>query len=225
VIPGATHPEIAVVRFGERRVPRALRDITAATVTTPADIDAATQARRVVVVGDDTDLAAVLTRLLRTERLDVELAYVPRRRTAATRAYQLPTGWRAARRARTGTAQRVPLIRDDGGHALVGAALWVGTTDLQRGKPSASLHGEAVVDDTVLFDGETTAVRIEPTATQPGLRAATLSRRMRPRRWVSGRAAQLGTTGAFVVRDGESITRSLRRSTFYRHTTGWLAVR
>ena len=38
----------------------------------------------VVVVGADADLAAVLTRLLRTDRLDVEVA--PRRRALARRA-------------------------------------------------------------------------------------------------------------------------------------------
>jgi hypothetical protein len=216
VISEATSPDFAVLLFGERPVPRALAGVAATTVDASADIDAATVARRVIVVGSDADLAAVLTRLLRTDRLDVEVAYVPRWRTAATRAYGLPTGRRAARQARTGTAARVPLIRDDGGHALVGAALWVG---------EPRLHGEAVVDDTVLFDGEVGSVRVEPTATQPGLRATALRGRMKPRRWVSGRAAQLGTTGAFVVRDGERSPRSMRRSTFYRHTTGWLAVR
>jgi hypothetical protein len=48
---------------------------------------------------------------------------------------------------------------------------------------------------------------------------------MRPRRWVTGRAAQLGTTGVLVVRDGVSAARPARRSTFYRNTQGWLAVR
>jgi hypothetical protein len=48
---------------------------------------------------------------------------------------------------------------------------------------------------------------------------------MRPRRWVTGRAAQLGTTGAVVVRDGVAAARPVKRSTFYRHTKGWLAVR
>ncbi|MBC8092474.1 MAG: hypothetical protein H7Y15_11150, partial [Pseudonocardia sp.] len=36
--------------------------------------------RRIVVHGSDADLAAVLLRLLRTERLDVEVAYVARAR-------------------------------------------------------------------------------------------------------------------------------------------------
>ena len=56
----------------------------------------------------------------------------------------------------------------------------------------------------------------------PGLRASALSGRMRPKRWLSGRAAQLGTTGALVVRDGNQAPRPVRRSTFYRHTEGWL---
>ncbi len=147
------------------------------------------------------------------------------RRSAATRAYGLPTGRTAARRALGAAAQRVPLIRDETGQVLVGAAMWVGATSLERGTPAAALSGEAVADDTVLFDGEVASVRIEPTLGMPGLRATVLSGRLRPRRWVAGRAAQLGTTGAFVVRDGELSTRTVRRSTFYRHTVGWLAVR
>ena len=86
-----------------------------------------------------------------------------------------------------------------------------------------ALRGEAVVDDTQLFDGEVTGVRIEPTQAMPGLRAAVTGPGRR--RWVAGRAAQLGTTGAVVVRDGVLAPRSVRRSTFYRHTQGWLLVR
>ncbi|KRD05656.1 peptidase M50 [Mycobacterium sp. Root265] len=209
-------PDCAVLLFGGRRPPRALGHLPAVTVQETGQIAAAVTARRIVVVGTDKDLAAVLTSLLKAEKLDVEVAFVPRRRTPATRAYGLPSGRRAARAALTRAATRVPLIRDDSGRALVGVGLWVGETGLE---------GEAVVDDTVLFDGEATAVRIEPIGTMPGLRATVLSSRMRPKRWVTGRAAQLGTTGAFVVRDGDPSTRALRRSTFYRHTEGWLAVK
>jgi hypothetical protein len=59
----------------------------------------------------------------------------------------------------------------------------------------------------------------------PGLRASALSSRMRAKRWVAGRAVQLGTNGARVVRDGVAGQRPVRRSTFYRHTQGWLRVR
>ena len=209
-------PDCAVLLFGGRRPPRALGHLPAVTVQETGQIAAAVTARRIVVAGTDKDLAAVLTSLLKAEKLDVEVAFVPRRRTPATRAYGLPSGRRAARAALTRAATRVPLIRDDSGRALVGVGLWVGETGLE---------GEAVVDDTVLFDGEATAVRIEPIGTMPGLRATVLSSGMRPKRWVTGRAAQLGTTGAFVVRDGDPSTRALRRSTFYRHTEGWLAVK
>ena len=51
--------------------------------------------------------------------------------------------------------------------AAIGAGLWVGETELEKGTPPATLHGEAVVDDTVLFDGEAVAVRIEPIASMP----------------------------------------------------------
>ena len=65
--------------------------------------------RRVVVEGDDADLAAVLVRLLRTERLDIEVAYVAvARRSAAARAWGLPTGRAAAALALDGAAAPVP---------------------------------------------------------------------------------------------------------------------
>lgn len=194
----------AVVLHGDRRLPRSLAGLPVLRADGPDAVDAAIGPfTRLVVVGGDADLALVLTRLLRADRLDIEVCPAPHRR--------------AARRARTGVLRRVPLIRDETGVVLVGAATWRGD-----GGP---LHGEAIVDDTVLFDGDVPGVRIEPMATMPGLRAGVLSRGGRVRRWVSGRAAQLGTTGALVVRDGLAAPRPVKRSTFYRHTQGWLAVR
>jgi hypothetical protein len=195
----------AVLVFGGRRVPRALRSLPIRSVAGPADIDDTTAtADRVIVLGSDADLAAVLTRLLRTERLHVEVARAGR--------------WRGARRAISAAAQRVPLIRDETAQVIVGAAYWL------PAEGAATIHGEAVVDDAVLFDGEVTGVRVEPIPTVPGLRATALTSRLRPRRWVTGRAAQLGTAEALVVRDGVAAPRPVRRSTFYRHTEGWLRV-
>jgi hypothetical protein len=194
-----TTADVVVLRSGRRRLPRALRELPV------VGVDEITGCRRVVVVGSDVDLAAVLTHLLRADRLDVEVAHVRR-------------PWHA-RRALTGQLRRVPLIRDETGAVIVGCAYWLPNDDQRR------VHGEAVVDDTVLFDGDATGVRIEPTATMPGLRASVLSSRMRPTRWVTGRAAQLGTDAALVVRDGVPSKRTVRRSTFYRHTQGWLRVR
>jgi hypothetical protein len=196
---GNTTADVVVLLFGGRRLPRALRDLPV------VSLDDITACRRVVVVGSDADLAAVLTRLLRADRLDVEVGHVRRASKA--------------RRVRTGGTRRVPLIRDETGTVIVRAAYW-----LPPDEQAATIHGEAVVDDTVLFDGQVTGVRIEPTPTVPGLRASALSGRMRPKRWVTGRAAQLGTDAALVVRDGVPAPRPVRRSTFYRHTEGWLQV-
>ncbi|WP_419179757.1 peptidase M50 [Mycolicibacter terrae] len=214
-------PETAVLQFAGRPLPRPLRGLP----TLPVDDDAAPvdaaidRFGRLVVVGGDADLARVLTRLLRADRLDVEVGYAPSRRTPATRAYRLPAGWRAARRARRGTAGPVPLIRDDAGTALAGAGRWVPVDG------TVVLRGEGIVDDTALFDGDVAGALIEPIGTAPGLRAGIPSRRGRVRRWVTGRAAQLGTTGALVVRDGVYGTRTVKRSTFYRHIEDWLLVR
>jgi len=212
------HAGRAVLLFGDRRAPGPVRGLLTHRVQSPADVDAAAGTyRRLVVVGTDADLATVLTRLLKADLLNVEVAYVPRRRTPATRAYRLPAGRRAARRARRGSARRVPLIRDETGTAIVGAAQW------QPPDGAQLLHGEAVVDDVVLFDGGVAGVRIEPTAALPGLRARLSGGRSR--RWLTGRAAQLGTTGAAVLRDGVPAPRTMGRSTFYRNTEGWLLVR
>jgi hypothetical protein len=215
---GGDAASVAVLLFGDRRAPGLVRSLPTHRVQSPADVDAAiVGVRRVVVVGADADLAAVLTRLMRAELLNVEVAYVPRCRTQATRAYRLAAGRRAARRARRGPAQRVPLIRDETGSAIVGSAEWRPSGD------APLLHGEAVVDDDVLFDGDAPAVRIEPTAALPGLRARVTAGRSR--RWLTGRAAQLGGIDITVVRDDVVAPRTTRRSTIYRNTEGWLAVR
>ncbi|MCV6999017.1 hypothetical protein [Mycolicibacterium alvei] len=190
-----TSDEVAVV--GGARVARPLRDLPR------VDVDGLGAHRRVVVTGGDAELSAVLTALLRADRLDVEVAPA--------------TGRWSARRALSAPARRVPLIRDETGTVLVGAAQW-------HGADGAPLQGEAIVDDCVLFDGEAPGVRVEPTPNMPGLRASVLSARGRARHWVVGRAAQLGTPGAHVIRDGVPAPRTVRRSTFYRHTEGWLRV-
>ena len=85
-----------VLRFGDRRIPRPLRRLAVHDVTEPADVDAVTEtAQRVVVLGGNADLATVLTRLLRTERLGVEVAPVTR-------------PWRARRRGARRRPRRAP---------------------------------------------------------------------------------------------------------------------
>lgn len=174
---------------------------------------------RLIVVGSDAALAATLTRLMRTDRLHIELAYVTEHHSDATDAYSLAVGARAARTALKGIAKPVPLIRDDAGIALVGLASVTGP----GGEP---LVGETYVDDTRLFSGATPGMQVRPIPRMPGLRASVPPRRRwLPRRWVEGRAVQLGSPAAALTRDGVLNPRDLKRSTFYRHDREWLLVR
>ncbi|MQY31020.1 hypothetical protein [Nocardia aurantia] len=172
---------------------------------------------RLIVLGEDAGLAAVLTHLLRLERLSVEIGYVPVDRTYGSRAYETGTGSAAAKRAVEGKAAPTPLIRDDTGTVLVGRAAVTGAG-------GAKLTGEAYVDDVRLFTGKVAALHISPTLELPGVRAA-VQRGFRKRRWIAGRAVQLGTPGALVVRDGIVAERTVPRSVFYRHNEPWLLVR
>ncbi|KWX66188.1 peptidase M50, partial [Mycobacterium sp. NAZ190054] len=143
---------VAVVRPGDHRVPPSLRDLPV--LDPAAEADRLAGYRRLVVVGSHRDLSVVLTRLLRADRLDVEVAHVRR-------------PWQG-RRARTAAAARVPLIRDETGTVITEAALWLPPEGRR------TLRGEAVVDDERLFDGDVAGVRVEPTAALPGLRARVL---------------------------------------------------
>jgi hypothetical protein len=46
-----------------------------------------------------------------------------------------------------------------------------------------------------------------------------------PRRWIEGRAVQLGSPAAALTRDDVPNPRAVKRSTFYRHDREWLLVR
>ena len=79
--------DVVVLLFGGRTLPRPLAGLAVEQVEGPEDIDAVVgRARRLIVVGSDAELATVLTRLLRADRLDVEVGHA--------------TGWRRTRRAR-----------------------------------------------------------------------------------------------------------------------------
>ncbi|WP_338836664.1 hypothetical protein [Gordonia polyisoprenivorans] len=162
----------------------------------------------------DAHLAQVIAALMLSERLDVEVAYVADRPTAATRVYGLPHGSAARDLAEHGDAVALPLIRDDAATVLVGEARHLGAE-------GAQLHGESYVDSVRLFTGEVRGIRIEPTSQEPGLRArletGTLGRWTRRGRWHDGRAIQTGGTNIVVEREGVLTDRVVKRSTYYRH--------
>jgi len=181
--------------------------------------------RRVAVAGTDADLAAVLLRLLRTERLDVELAYLPVADSPAVRAWGLPTGAAAAALARTGKATAVPLVRDDGGGVLVG-----------RGEVH-DITGECYCDETLVLRGRARRLVVTPGPEGIAVRAGWSGRApdggLRPLPATAarghgsarGRAVQVGGRPATVIADGVAHPRPLPRRTWYRHTADWLLVR
>jgi hypothetical protein len=182
--------------------------------------------RRVIVAGTDADLAAVLVRLLRTERTGVEVAFLPAARSSAAAAvWGLPTGRAAAALALEGRARPVPLVRDDAGGVLVG-----------RGE-IRDLHGEAYCDDTLVLRGRSPRLVVAPSAGGVAVRAgrgaalpdgsvrAVPPRAPAGRGAAVGRAVQIGCLPAAVVVDGVAHPRPVPRWTWYRHTSDWLLVR
>ena len=185
-----------------------------------ADLDP----HRIVVVGTDADLAAVLLRLLRTERLDVEVAYVPDGRSDVAAIWRLPSGDRAVELAVHGTAAPTPLVRDDTGGVLAG-----------RGEVHA-FTGECWCDDTLVLRGPTprlvAAVTADGIAVRAGRGNALPDGRKRPvppfgqgRGSSVGRAVQVGGPSLAVTADGVEHPRPLERRTWYRHTEDWRLVR
>ena len=76
-----TNTEMTVLLFGDRKSPRSLAARPTVVIEGLGTLNDALEqvlpgARRVAVVGSDADLAAVLTRLMRVDRLDVEVAHV-----------------------------------------------------------------------------------------------------------------------------------------------------
>ncbi len=214
-----------VIRCGSAPVPTVLGEhprIEVSEVPTKDEINRALTEvgthRRLLVCGTDAGLAALLTRLMRTENLDVEIAYIAEDATPATRAYDLPTGSAAAKLGVTGEAREVPLIRDETGTVLVGQAT-------VTGPHGEVLVGEAYADDDRVFSGEIATLTVRTSSAMPGVRAtADRPRWLRRRRWFEARAVQVGTPAGVITRDGVTARRPVKRTTFYRHTEPWRLV-
>ena len=87
------------------------------------------------------------------------------------------------------------------------------------------LVGEADADDNRVFSGEVATLTVRTSAEMPGVRAtADRRRRLRRRRWYEARAVQVGTPAGLITRDGVAARRTVKRTTFYRHTEPWLLV-
>lgn len=175
---------------------------------------------RLAVAGDDAALAAVLVRLLRRERLGIEVALLPAPTSVAAGVWGVPTEPAAARDlARDGAARPAPLVRDDHGGLVVGR------------HETGPLHGEIYCDEHRVARGDVAGLVVTPDPAGGvsvavtgvrrlgGLRAGRVATR-------SGRAAQLGCRPAVsITRDGVPDDRPVTHRSWYRHTADWLLVR
>ncbi|HEU5472986.1 MAG TPA: hypothetical protein VFV67_20260 [Actinophytocola sp.] len=164
---------------------------------------------RVVVAGTDADLAAVVLRLLRAERLDLPVGYVPAVRSVAASVWRLPAD--ALGFALAGPPARLPLIRDDSGGVLVGLGR-IGPVD-----------GEAYCDDQLALRGRAARIEARPDPAG-GVCGRVVPGGLRRAREFRGRALQVGCHPAAVVSDGVPHDRPVRRFTWYRHTEDLRAI-
>lgn len=172
---------------------------------------------RLVVLGNDADLAAVVLRLLRRDLLtEVIVGFATDRASGVTDLWSLPLGAAAVDLALAGDPDLVPLVRDDVGGVLIG---------LGRLRP---VRGTVYLDETRLLSGAAAQVLVQPDA-ERGLAVTVVPNRVlgfvRSAHTHRGRAVQIGTTPSQVISDGRAYERPMERWTYYRHTVPLRLVR
>ena len=171
---------------------------------------------RLLVLGDDADLAAVVLRLLRRDLLgEVEVSYAAAGRSPFVDLWDLPRGGRAVTAARSAPATPVPLVRDDVGGIL-----------LARGE-LAPVDGIVYVDAQCVLRGAAERIIVRPD------RAKGLAATVTERRWAGlrrrstttlGRAVQIAAAPTTVTSDANDYPRPMDRWTYYLHTAPLLLV-
>jgi hypothetical protein len=182
------------------------------------DIGSDVEHDRLVVIGDDADLAAVVLRMLRAERLDIAVGFVPLSQesdVAITWGLSGDRG-RALDVALGAEPDLVPLVRDDSGGVLVG---------LGRIGP---LRGVAYCDDTQVLRGPAKSIRVVPHAADGGGIEVTVAHRglfNRKAQTEHGRAFEVGCLATTVVKDGVRHDRPVKKWNWYRHTEDLRLIR
>lgn len=173
------------------------------------DLDPVTGAGSVHVRGPVPALAAVLNRLLREGRTaEVPVAWEPSGDKAAKAlARDLGIG--------TGAPRDLTLVRDDHGGVLLHHGRIEAAGEGRR-TLSRRLGLQAHHDDLKVADGEITRIDVRPEWTAVdtiGVTVMTLP--LRPTRRTHGRALQVASDPARVVRDGVPYPREVHRWTWY----------
>jgi hypothetical protein len=183
----------------------------------PEDVATAGDADSIAVRGPVPALAAVLTVLLKAER------------TAVVPVTWEPSGDKdslaLARDIGVGTGQRreIGLVRDDHGGVLLHHGRYEAAGDGRRAL-SRRLGLQAHHDDIKVADGEITRIDVRPDwRAVDTIGVTVMPQPLRPTRHTSGRALQVASDPARVVRDGVPYPRPVTRWTWYAdHRMRWL---
>lgn len=172
-----------------------------------AEVDALLTGR-VLVIGDDADLAAVVHRL-DTRRLlsAVIVAYIPLANGPLADLWSLPTGVAAVRLARFGDPDLVPLLRSDAGDVLVGEAT------------IGPVRGPVLVDGYRMLNGIARGLVIQPDrdgviVTVVPRRIGVFGRRPASR---TGTEVTIETAPATLITDGYEHPEQVEHCHYSRH--------
>jgi hypothetical protein len=183
----------------------------------PGDVAAAADADSVAVRGPVPALAAVLTVLLTAERTaQVPVAWEPAGdRDSVALARDIGVG--------TGEQRELCLVRDDHGGVLLHHGRLEADGDGRRAL-SRRLGLQAHHDDIKVADGEITRIDVRPDwGAVDTIGVTVMLQPLRPTRHTSGRALQVASDPARVLRDGVPYSRPVSRWTWYAdHRMRWL---
>ena len=183
----------------------------------PGDVAPAADADRVRVRGPIPALSGVLAVLLKAGRTaDVPVAWEPADdKASGGLARSLGIG--------SGELRSLSLVRDDHGGVLLHHGRIEAAGDGRRSL-SRRLGLQAHHDDIKVADGEITRIDVRPEWRAVDTIAVTvMTLPLRPTRHTSGRALQIASDPARVVRDGVAYARPVTRWTWYAdHRVRWL---
>jgi hypothetical protein len=187
-----------------------LRGLEAGEAPLPGAVAAAGDAESLLVRGPVPALAAVLAQLLRAGRTaGVPVAWEPAGDGASTGlARDLGIG--------TGAPRELTLVRDDHGGVLLHHGRIEAPADSPRGALGRRLGLQAHHDDTRVADGHVTRIDVRPDWRRADtIGVSVLTQPLRPARRTTGRALQVASDPAQVIRDGVPYPRPVVRWTWY----------
>ena len=187
-----------------------LRGLVPGSAPAREDVAPAAQAEALLVRGPVPALAAVLTTLWKAGRTaDVPVSWEPAGDGASTAlARALGIG--------TGSERELGLVRDDHGGVLLHHGRLEAAGNDRRRPLARRLGAQAPHDAVNIADGQITRIDVRPDwRVVDTLDVTVMTWPLRPGRRTSGRAVQIASDPARVVRDGVPYPRSVDRWTWY----------